>query len=136
MDATFEKPDSKLSMKEVSGSPICPSCHQPVLSQYYFCPNCGKDLHQKPLSTSLGAQLWLYTFSLIIMPLTCYLVYAHWKGWEYFKSSDPKAKRMGIVAMILIAASLIFIIWSTVAGIIWYEQYSQAEQSQLNSIGF
>ena len=113
---------------------ICPQCHQPVMPEYYFCPNCGKKLDDAPLSTSIGAQIWLYTYSLIIMPVTCYLVYTHWKGWKYFKSDDPKARNMGIVAIVLLAISFILIIWSTYAGIGWFQQYVQTQQTQLNNI--
>jgi ABC-type Fe3+ transport system permease subunit len=69
------------------------------------------------------------------MPITCYLVYTHWTGWKYFKSDDPKAQRMGTIAIILLAISFIFIIWSTWAGIIWFQQYIQQQETSANSLG-
>ncbi len=114
---------------------ICPFCHQPVLAQYYFCPNCGKKLEDGPLSTSFWSRLWLYTFSLIIMPLTCYLVYARWQGIKYFKSKDPKAHRMGLVAIALLIISIVFLVWSTWQGTIWLEQYAQTQVNSAASLG-
>ena len=120
---------------EISNA-ICSECHQQVLPEYYFCPNCGKNLREKPLPTSFGAQLWLYIFSLVIMPITYCLAWRYWKGWKYFKSPDPKAKRIGLVAIVLLAISIIFLVWSTYAGIVWLQQYEQNQtNSDLNSLG-
>ena len=72
----------------------CPQCHQPVLPTYYFCPNCGKSLHEPPLSTTVGAQTGLYALS-IIMPMICFLAINQWRGMKYMKSADPQAKQIG-----------------------------------------
>ena len=110
---------------------ICPMCHQPVLPAYYFCPNCGKKLEDAPLSTSIWAQIWLYTYSLILMPITCYLIYTRWQGVKYFKSKDPKAHRMGLIAITLLIISIVFLIWITWAGTISLDKYVQ---DQVNSV--
>jgi heme/copper-type cytochrome/quinol oxidase subunit 2 len=110
---------------------ICPQCHQSVLPQYYFCPNCGKKLEDQPLSTTIWAQVWLYVFSLILMPITCYFIYSRWKGTKYFKSKDPKAHQMGLIAIVLLIISIVFLIWSTWAGTVWLDKYVQ---TQINSL--
>jgi hypothetical protein len=112
---------------------ICPQCHQPVLPEYYFCPNCGKKLEDAPLSTSIWAQIWLYTYSLILMPITCYLIYTRWQGVKYFKSKDPKAHQMGVIAIVLLIISIVFLIWSTWQGTIWLENYVQAQVNNATS---
>ena len=114
---------------------ICPQCHQPVLPEYYFCPNCGKKLNEAPLSTTIWAQLGLYLFTLIIMPVTGYLAYRHWKGIAYFKSQDPKAKRMGIISIILLIGTIAFIVWSLWAGITQLREAVQTQQNSLNAFG-
>ncbi len=114
---------------------ICPQCHQPVLPEYYFCPNCGKNLEEKPLSTTVGAQIWLYTFSLILMPMTCYLIYSKWQGWKYFKSDDPKAKDIGLISIILLGVSFLLLIWITWAGIAALQKYWLTEESSINTMG-
>lgn len=89
---------------------ICPVCHQPTLSQYYFCPNCGVKLNSTPLSTTIPTQIWIYVFS-IILPMLCFIFAKKWPGIKYYKSKDPKAKKIGQIAWILIVLSTIVTIW-------------------------
>jgi hypothetical protein len=91
----------------------CPVCHQPVLEEWYFCPNCGTKLKEPPLSITIGSQLSLYTIS-IITPIFMFLTVGSWKGWKYFKSSDPRAKKIGIISIIIMVLSTIILIWLTV----------------------
>jgi hypothetical protein len=107
---------------------ICPQCHFPVKPEYYYCPNCGKSLHEAPLSTSLGTQLWIYGFS-IILPIICFLAVSYWPGIKYFKSKDPGAQQIGLIAIILMALSTIITFW---LAIVWIQQ---AVQSSVNSVG-
>jgi len=97
---------------------LCPQCHQPVLPEYYYCPNCGKSLHEPPLSISVGAQVGLYTLS-IIMPVICFLAINQWKGVKYMKSADLRAKQIGLIATALMVISTVVVVW---VGIIWTEQ--------------
>ncbi len=94
----------------VSPSSICTVCHQPVIPQYYFCPNCGAKLNSAPLSTTIQTQAWIYAFS-IILPMICFIFVTRWPGMRYYKSEDPKAKQIGQVAWILIILSTVFVIW-------------------------
>jgi len=107
-----------ITVPKAPGSAICPQCHQPVLPTYYFCPNCGKSLHEPPLLTSVGAQTGLYILS-IIMPLICFLAINQWKGMKYMKSADPQAKQVGYIATALMVISTVIVVW---VGIIWTEQ--------------
>jgi len=93
-----------------SNSGICPVCHQPILPTYYFCPNCGVKLITAPLSTTIGTQLGIYLFS-IILPMICFIFVTRWQGLKYVRSADPKAKQIGWVAWGLLILSTVVIIW-------------------------
>jgi hypothetical protein len=82
-------------------SNICSFCHQPILPQYYFCPNCGAKINSAPLSTTVGTQAWIYAFS-IILPMILFIFVTRWPGVKYFKSSDRKAKLIGQIAWALL----------------------------------
>lgn len=106
---------------------ICPICHQPILPQYYFCPNCGTKINTAPLRTDAGTQAWIYLFS-IILPMICFIFVTKWPGTKYFKSPDPKAKQIGKIAWTLLIISTI------VTVILVYIWTQQLIQSQINSI--
>lgn len=108
-------------------SNICSVCHQPILTQYYFCPNCGAKLNQAPLSTTVLTQAWIYCFS-IILPMILFIFVTKWPGIKYFKSNDPKIKKIGQIACVLLAISTIITIWLVY---VWTQQLIQ---SQINSI--
>ncbi len=107
---------------------ICPQCHFPVQPEYYYCPNCGKSLHEAPLSTSLGTQLWIYAFS-IILPIIAFLAVSRWPGVKYIKSADPEAQQIGVIAAVLMGISTIVSFW---LAIVWIQQ---TVQSSVNSVG-
>ncbi len=109
-------------------SAICPQCHQVVLAAYYFCPNCGKKLIEAPLSTSATSQLLLYGFS-IVLPVICYLAIGYWQGIKYMQSADPKAKQIGVIALVLLLISSAITFW---IGMVWIENQVQ---SAINSVG-
>ena len=110
---------------------ICAVCHQPILPSYYFCPNCGAKIDGKetPLETTIGAQIKIYALS-IILPMVLFLFYSKWHGIKYYKSTDPKAHRMGQIAWILIILSTIVTIW---LAYISYVGMTQAIESSINS---
>ena len=97
-----------LSPEPVSG--LCPVCHQPILPQYYFCPNCGAKINSAPLSTTTGTQFWIYAFS-IILPMICFIFVTKWPGMKYYKSKDQKTHQVGQVAWTLLIISTIVTIW-------------------------
>ena len=112
-------------------SQLCPQCHQPVTATEYFCPNCGKNLHEAPLPTTAAAQATLYVFS-IILPMICFLFAGRWKGIKYVKSHDPKAKMMGYISIALIIISTGIIMWLAIT---WTNQYIQDQINSLNLSG-
>jgi len=67
-------------------------------------------------------QVWIYAFSLIL-PAIAFLAIKYWPGMAYLKSPDWGRKQIGIVAIILMAASTIVLTWW---GIIWFEGYVQS----------
>ena len=108
---------------------VCPTCHQPILSQYYFCPNCGKKINEAPLSTTLQTQAWIYAFS-IILPMICFIFVTRWPGIKYFKSEDPKAKLIGQIAWTLLILSTIVVIY---LAYVWTEQTIQSSINSINA---
>jgi RNA polymerase subunit RPABC4/transcription elongation factor Spt4 len=107
----------------------CPVCHQPVPSQYYFCPNCGAKIIETPLSTTAGTQTWIYFFS-IILPMICFIFVTKWPGIKYYKSSDSKAHRIGQIAWALIIISTIATIG---LAYVWTEQMIQSSINSINT---
>ena len=108
---------------------VCPTCHQPTLPSYYFCPNCGTKLNLAPLSTTVGTQIWIYAFS-IILPMLCFLFVTKWPGVKYFKSNDPKAKQIGQVAWALLIISTIVTVWLAV---VWTQNYINSTVAGINA---
>jgi hypothetical protein len=115
---------------EPSAPVSCPVCHEPVRPEFYFCPNCGKNLKEKPLSTSLGAQIKIYLWSILTPPM-CFLTIGSWHGVKYLKSNDPKAKKIGMVAIILLALSTVLTVWLVYVLVIQFEQSVQSLSSGL-----
>lgn len=109
---------------------LCPQCHQPVLSTYYFCPNCGKKLNEPPLSTSITTQLLLYAFS-IVLPLICYLAIGYWKGIKYLESKDRQAKQIGMIALALLLISSAVTFW---AGVVWIQNTLDSAMSAVGNV--
>ena len=108
---------------------ICLVCHQSLLPQYYYCPNCGTKVNSAPLSTTPLTQTWIYALS-IVLPMILFIFVTKWPGIKYFKSSDPKAKRIGEIAWTLIILSTIITIW---LGYVWTEQMIQSQISSINA---
>ena len=106
---------------------ICSTCHQTLLPQYYFCPNCGAKVNEAPLSTTLQAQLGVYAFS-IILPMICFIFVTKWPGVKYLKSNDQKTKNIGIIACVILGLSTILTIW---LAYVWTQS---AIQSSINSV--
>jgi amino acid transporter len=98
----------------------CSVCHQPILLEAYFCPNCGNPLKPKPPSTTWWTQLGIYALSLFLPPLGL------WPAVKYLRSSDEIAKRVGWIAVALTVISIVIAIWLT-------EALIQNLQSQLDS---
>lgn len=118
---------------EISASStfLCPQCHFPVKPEYYFCPNCGKNLRTPALSTDVLSQVLLYGFS-IILPMIAYLAVTKWQGIKYMRSSDEKAKQMGYIALALLILSSIIVFWWTY---VWIQGYIASSLNDINNLG-
>lgn len=128
--ARVQTPEQVASLLSGMGS-VCPQCHLPVAPDAYFCPNCGKELRSKPLSTSFLMQAWIYAFS-IVLPMLAFLALSYWPAIKYLRSPDEKAKQIGIVAMILMILSTIITFWLT---IVWLQNYIQQSVNAVGNIG-
>jgi len=89
---------------------ICPQCHQPVSGGWYYCSNCGKNLKEAPLPVSINAQGGLYIHA-IILPSLCFLSLRYWPAFKYARSSDPKTKNIGYIAIALMVISTFMTYW-------------------------
>lgn len=110
---------------------LCPQCHQPVTPADYYCPNCGKKLSEPPLSTSIGTQAWIYIFS-AVLPIICYLAISYWPAIKYFRSADPQAKQIGMIAIAILVISSVITFW---LGIIWIQQTIQQSVNSVGNLG-
>ncbi len=79
----------------------CPHCKYQIQADWYFCPNCGKMLKEKPIVISIGKQIIIYLVSFFLAPLGL--------GWglKYITKNDPKVKMVGAIAIILTVLSII-----------------------------
>src|ERR1700753_2522684 len=107
---------------------VCPVCHQPVASTYYFCPNCGAKIHEPPLSTAPLTQLGIYAFS-IVLPMICYLAITKWPGLKYLRSQDEDTRTVGVIACALLIISSVLTFYY---GYIWTEEAIQQTTAQVN----
>jgi hypothetical protein len=89
---------------------VCSTCSAPIPSSANFCPNCGRGLKKKPLSTALSRQVIVYLVSFFLAP------FGLWYAWKYLKQEDNKSKIIGVTAIALTAISIALAIW-TMAGL-------------------
>jgi len=114
---------------ETSRAPVCVFCHQPILSQYYFCPNCGEKINLAPLSTTPLSQAWIYIFS-IVLPMIFFIFITKWPGVKYYKSKDKQTHLIGQIAIVLIILSTILTIYF---GYVWTERMIQSSIDSVNT---
>lgn len=102
---------------------VCPFCSSPVDSTAFFCPSCGKNIKEKPLDTGIWTQLGIYTVSILLPPLFI--------GWtiKYLKSSDPAAKQIGIISLVVTIVAIGIAVWLSFA---LAESITQQVNQQLN----
>jgi hypothetical protein len=109
---------------------LCPFCSSPIDSTAFFCPVCGKKLKEKPLATGIWTQIGIYLVSVLLPPLFI--------GWtiKYLKSSDPKAKQVGVISLILTVLVLIITIWVSLSLITSLTQQLYLQVQQYQNAGF
>lgn len=98
-------------MDVVQPNSSCPKCHAVVPASAYFCPNCGKVIRAKPLSTTILKQTVIYLVSLLIPP------FGYWYGWRYLRQPDHRSKLIGLVATVLTTVATVATIWATKAAL-------------------
>lgn len=81
--------------------PTCPKCHVVVRATDFFCFNCGRNLHDAGLSTSIGTQALYYIGSLLLPPIGIF-----W-GIKYLREPNESARRIGIACIVLTVISVI-----------------------------
>lgn len=85
---------------------FCRYCKNIIDVNAYFCPNCGKKLRDKPLSTSLLAQIGVYALSIFAPPFGLI------PAFKYLKQDNGKT--IGMLAILLTLISLGFTVWFTI----------------------
>jgi uncharacterized membrane protein len=119
------------SVLQDSASPMttCPVCHISVPASFFFCPNCGASLRPAPPVVTIKQQVSAYAVSLFLPP------FGFWYVWKYIRSSEPKVKRVGIVALVLTIISIIVTVWMTTVTTGWINSINQAINQSLGSYG-
>lgn len=86
---------------------ICRYCHAPIVESEYFCPNCGKKLKDKPVSTSVAKQIFVYLVSALLPPFGLVWV------WQYIRQKDDtkKSRNIGIAIIVITVISLALNLW-------------------------
>ena len=102
---------------------LCPFCSTPLDAAAFFCPTCGKNVKEKPLSTGILTQIGLYLVSVLLPPLFI--------GWtlKYLKSKDPTAKQVGMISLGLTIISIAAAVFLTIS---LFNTLSKGVNLQLN----
>ena len=83
----------------------CPFCSSPISANFFFCPNCGKEIKKAPPSITIVKQIVIYALSILLPPLGLF------PGIKYLLQKDEKAKIIGAAAIILTIASSVITVW-------------------------
>lgn len=83
---------------------LCPICQFKIQNDWFFCPNCAKNLKEKIPVISIPKQILIYLVSFFLSPLGL--------GWglKYVRSKDNKIKTIGIISIVLTVLSIILMI--------------------------
>jgi len=87
----------------------CIYCKGGISLSDYFCPNCGKKLKEKLLSTTFSKQLLIYLVSFFLPPLGI------WPAIKYLRQQDEKSKKIGLTAIFLTIISIVATSWLTIS---------------------
>lgn len=83
----------------------CPYCRFLLTSVVNFCPHCGKRLTKEALSTGFLKQAVLYLASFFLTP------FGLWWAFKYLRQDDKKAKKIGLIIILLTIVSLALAFW-------------------------
>jgi hypothetical protein len=99
---------------------VCKFCGQSVFTNYYFCPYCGKKLIEPPIT--LLKEIGVYLLSVLLPPLGL------WPGIKYLLSKNSRAKRVGIIAIVLTIISTVITLYLSIGA---FNSFNQAINLQL-----
>jgi len=102
----------------------CPHCEQVISQLDYFCPSCGKKLKGKPLSVSVGRQIFVYLLSVLLPPLGL------WPAVRYLKQNSEKSRMIGFIAIALTIISIVVTVWFSIG---YMNVFNQQLKQQLNN---
>ena len=105
----------------------CKFCGQAIFTNYYFCPYCGKKIIEPPI-TALK-EISVYLLSVFLPPLGL------WPGIKYLSQKNEKAKRVGLIAIILTIISTIVTIWISIGLLGSLTQSLNAQMNQYPGLG-
>lgn len=77
----------------------------------------------KSLTTTIGRQLFIYSFSVLLPPLGL------WPGIKYLRQKDEKSRMIGFIAIVLTIVSTVISIWFS---IVFINAFSRELNSNLN----
>lgn len=105
METIVQVPKTEGNAKVVSEKTFCPNCFHTLSGMDYFCPFCGKQIKEKPVDLSVLKQLSVYLVSFLLPPAGL------WPAYTYLKVHDPKARRIGLIALVLTVISVVISIY-------------------------
>lgn len=105
MDPSIQSTQTPTETMQTNPDLVCDFCHTVNPSTFFFCPNCGKVLRQKPLSTSIFKQIWIYFIALFLPPLGLI------PGIKYLRQKTYKENLVGLTSIILTVISIVVSIW-------------------------
>lgn len=95
VNSTVQTPEEILSSAKK-----CKTCGFQISEIYFYCPNCGRKLKNAPQSLSITRQIYVYLISLFLPPLGL------WPAIRYLFDKRPKAKLIGVIAIVLTIISI------------------------------
>ena len=107
----------------------CPHCGTAVTPDNIFCPHCGKELKPSQPSVTLFSQLTSYLISIFLPP------FGLWPAFRYLKQTDPKARRAGIICIVLTVLSLLTTVLLTTYYVQRFNQVMNQELNQYQDLG-
>lgn len=86
---------------------LCPFCAKEIDPKAYYCPECGKKVREKPVPLGFWPIVALFALCIFLPPFNIGLTI------KYMKSPDPKAKKIGVISLIVMIAVLVAVGIST-----------------------
>ncbi|MBP6044935.1 MAG: zinc ribbon domain-containing protein [Microgenomates group bacterium] len=100
----------------------CSTCKFQISSEWFFCPNCGKQLKEKVPVITVWKQILIYLVSFFLAPLGL-----GW-GFKYIRSTDLKVRIVGLVAIFLTVVSVILLFYT-------FKSFADQYGKVLNNLG-